>query len=800
MRRRMMKKLIAGTLMLAFMLTGCGDSDENGNAAARMFNKYGGSDTEEGSEQGSTAPTASIATTEEATEAQKPDIPWKEIYRAFLEKKDFLKMGQKYGPEEEIQVGLYDVDGDDIPELLVECWDNMGDNGEHLYLYSCTSGTVEYLGEGKGGSWALIPTLDSTAKNNLYSGTTVYGEDDKPVRDYYRYEIRDHKLTIEHVDLQDSDEVEYISTNYIDNFLLELPVLDQLAEMGKTEEWREGMRRFLYAGAYWLAEFDYRTDEPFPMGGVYNFDVYPIDPVLYDGDGDEKDPKGRFSDGSFYKLDGQKTDWILKNVYNCSDKAIEKMHNIDTGEEYSEYYQKGAYYTFPYSLCGNVGVIVVIEDISELNGFYKVVYSNKRYHYNGELVDEAKRYAVLEEKELDGKKFWSMYSSTEKAPGNAEIISIEKKKPEKFEAVDEPEEEEKITGSITGILPGGGYATAEDALNAYMRNIQNKDYSSILRDLSDEAAEAIIGNNKRTAPKLPVTTPAELREWAVKRDPGPNGYFSGQGTFYEWYDADFKDVMKSWEIIKMESLSDNDTKWVKNFKKFTNADEVAAFTVSCVMVVDGSEVTLKKEKTDRVDNRIFFIRQGNKWSPVKPCWDISNMISMSSYCWTQSYIGYLQRHNYDQGEAEFALIYLDNDDVPELFIRVWEMETWELLTSDPENRSGKAEYGVNAEKDIFGGISYIERSGIFHEHMAQSGDVGDTIMSCQDGVYTMLYSGRGMSYFDDDTFISEYAWEGQDVSEEEYNNLIEKCYDKDKSTEPELKYTYDELVECLEKW
>ena len=106
MRRRMMKILIAGTLMLAFMLTGCGDSDENGNAAARMFNKYGGSDTEEGSEQGSTAPTASIATTEEATEAQKPDIPWKEIYRAFLEKKDFLKMGQKYGPEEEIQVGL----------------------------------------------------------------------------------------------------------------------------------------------------------------------------------------------------------------------------------------------------------------------------------------------------------------------------------------------------------------------------------------------------------------------------------------------------------------------------------------------------------------------------------------------------------------------------------------------------------------------------------------------------------------------------------------------------------------------
>ena len=139
-------------------------------------------------------------------------------------------------------------------------------------------------------------------------------------------------------------------------------------------------------------------------------------------------------------------------------------------------------------------------------------------------------------------------------------------------------------------------------------------------------------------------------------------------------------------------------------------------------------------------------------------------------------------------------------DGSELFIRVWEMETWELLTSDPENRSGKAEYGVNAEKDIFGGISYIERSGIFHEHMAQSGDVGDTIMSCQDGVYTMLYSGRGMSYFDDDTFISEYAWEGQDVSEEEYNNLIEKCYDKDKSTEPELKYTYDELVECLEKW
>ena len=146
---------------------------------------------------------------------------------------------------------------------------------------------------------------------------------------------------------------------------------------------------------------------------------------------EKKDPKGRFGTG-YFKLDGKKTDWILRNVFNCSDQAVSKMKLIDSGTELSAYYQDGAYYTYPYDLCGNNSIDIVITDVRKVNGLYVIQYEIQNYSVQGDYRGKDVVYAVMEQKKIGKTQYWSLYISSLTDPGDDVVKSIVKKKTEKL--------------------------------------------------------------------------------------------------------------------------------------------------------------------------------------------------------------------------------------------------------------------------------------------------------------------------------------------------------------------------------
>lgn len=81
-----------------------------------------------------------------------------------------------------------------------------------------------------------------------------------------------------------------------------------------------------------------------------------------------------------------------------------------------------------------------------------------------------------------------------------------------------------------------------------------------------------------------------------------------------------------------------------------------------------------------------------------------------------------------------------------------------------------------------------------------------TITKLEDGKFTVL--AEGISYLseeDRERFVSDetenynltYEWEGNKVSEEEYDANIKKIYDLDNSKRPERGYVYDEIMSIL---
>ena len=94
------------------------------------------------------------------------------------------------------------------------------------------------------------------------------------------------------------------------------------------------------------------------------------------------------------------------------------------------YYQGGYYYTSPYDNFEGTYQIV-IKEIRIVNGLYVIRYSENQ-SYMGETYDTYEYYAVLGQKSVSGKTFWSMYLNSESCPSDADVKSIKKTKAEKL--------------------------------------------------------------------------------------------------------------------------------------------------------------------------------------------------------------------------------------------------------------------------------------------------------------------------------------------------------------------------------
>lgn len=117
-----------------------------------------------------------------------------------------------------------------------------------------------------------------------------------------------------------------------------------------------------------------------------------------------KDPLGKWE--SHWKTNAEKVDWILQNIFNCSDSAIATLKSSVLSGSQTIYAQDGYYY----SQIGGVGggYTASITDLTASGSKYLVTYNLKSMY---ETASQP-RYAVVEQKSISGKNYWSLYYNT----------------------------------------------------------------------------------------------------------------------------------------------------------------------------------------------------------------------------------------------------------------------------------------------------------------------------------------------------------------------------------------------------
>lgn len=146
--------------------------------------------------------------------------------------------------------------------------------------------------------------------------------------------------------------------------------------------------------------------------------------------------------------------------------------------------------------------------------------------------------------------------------------------------------------------------------------------------------------------------------------------------------------------------------------------------------------------------------------------------------WKRAYMSYLQDNlSSELADAEFQLIYIDDNDIPELWICYPTTASGGLVcTFDGENVQEVyiSEYGT---------LSYIERSGYFYSSGGHMDVYWDGVFQLKDGRFTEVAHGdfgaedNTNVQFGENGPIYQYVWNGQSVSETEYQQELKDSFD-----------------------
>ena len=136
--------------------------------------------------------------------------------------------------------------------------------------------------------------------------------------------------------------------------------------------------------------------------------------------------------------------------------------------------------------------------------------------------------------------------------------------------------------------------------------------------------------------------------------------------------------------------------------------------------------------------------------------------------WNEIYANYLESSNLTKGSMNFYLIYIDDDDIPEMYCDVADNADVDRLIYIRD--------GAAIEFQMWQMAKYGERSGLFSSSCI--GHIGywedDLYRLDQDGVSRLQY-GEYMDAYDSDGMWTgfTYTWNGEEISEEEYSSRLQ---------------------------
>lgn len=139
-----------------------------------------------------------------------------------------------------------------------------------------------------------------------------------------------------------------------------------------------------------------------------DYSIYPVEQPEWDWD--KPDPLNRLGGYAHATFPVSSVEWVLKNIFNCSQANVDALEAyLDKSPAY--YRMNGRYYT----AAGGVGFDISprIRNITAKGTQYCVTYDIINNQGGGVYP----YYAVLKLKDIDGGRYWSVYSNQALAPG-----------------------------------------------------------------------------------------------------------------------------------------------------------------------------------------------------------------------------------------------------------------------------------------------------------------------------------------------------------------------------------------------
>ncbi len=162
--------------------------------------------------------------------------------------------------------------------------------------------------------------------------------------------------------------------------------------------------------------------------------------------------------------------------------------------------------------------------------------------------------------------------------------------------------------------------------------------------------------------------------------------------------------------------------------------------------------------------------------------------------WQEAYIDFIKKIHVTVPTLdgfEYSLIYVDADDIPELYIFTGGMATGEIIVSYYNGKIG----AMNRDRI---GIAYMEHGGLLYNRNGAMGFYPCNIYRLERGEFSEIGTGWYLEYDDGQGNVrDDYYWEGSAVTETEYEAHIDKLIDTSKCVEPSLLYSEDEMLEIL---
>ncbi len=168
--------------------------------------------------------------------------------------------------------------------------------------------------------------------------------------------------------------------------------------------------------------------------------------------------------------------------------------------------------------------------------------------------------------------------------------------------------------------------------------------------------------------------------------------------------------------------------------------------------------------------------------------------------WQKAYVDYLKSNPPEDGSYTYALIYVNDDDIPELVIDTgFEAGGCQIMTF----HDGATDV-LQTSRLYF---TYIERGNLLNNCAGHMGYYYDYIYSIEDGKWVDVFSGEysgfaddGEPEYDEETgryICTDYMINGKETDEAGYYRELDKVYDSSKQKDVTSYIPYDELITYL---